>query len=243
MDDDDFRRIWRFPCLLAVLAFITSCRSGQESSVALPTPNATSIYKKTVQSVVGVRVTTWRGERSGTGIILSSDGLILTSNSVCPIDSEGIKVWLKGPRRLHASIVGTEPRYDISLIRIKCDNDLKTIPIGQSSKVQIGEAAYTIGNFNDSIILNDEAALSSGVISGAYQVPNEREGSNYVGPVLETSAAVGIGMEGAPCLDAEGRLIGVVTTNYSASRRLGLAIPIDELKPVIESLWALWPGK
>jgi serine protease Do len=75
-----------------------------------------------------------------------------------------------------------------------------------------------------------------GIVSGFYRLDEDRASSTYVGTVLETTAAVNVGMEGAPILDASGKMVGLVTLNYSPSRFLGNAIPIDELKPVIERL-------
>lgn len=236
--------------LVALPALVAACSGRQESGSTPPasktgqsTLDAKGIHEKSVHSVAGVRASTALGERSGTGIVLSSDGLILTSYTVCPAEATGIRVWLKGPRRYDGSIVGTDARYDMTLIRIKCGEELKPISLGRSSGVRVGQLSYTIGNLEHSIIRNDEAALSSGRISGAYRVKERRAGSSYVGPVLETSAAIGVGMEGAPCLDAEGLVIGVLTTNYSPSRFLGVAIPVDEIKPAIERLSSLHRAK
>ncbi|MBI3857060.1 MAG: serine protease, partial [Planctomycetes bacterium] len=93
-----------------------------------------------------------------------------------------------------------------------------------------------IGNAANSIILDDQPSLNVGIVSAIYRLADERANSTYTGPVLETTAAVNVGMEGAPCLDGDGRMVGFVTLNYSPHRFLGTAIPVDEIRPVIERL-------
>jgi serine protease Do len=102
--------------------------------------------------------------------------------------------------------------------------------------VKTGEVSYTIGNAANSIILDDQPSFNVGVVSAVYRLTDERANSTYTGPVFETTAAVNVGMEGAPCLNADGRMVGFVTLNYSPHRFLGTAIPIDEIRPVVERL-------
>ena len=69
-----------------------------------------------------------------------------------------------------------------------------------------------------------------------YRLSKPRANADYVGPVIETTAAVNVGMEGAPCLDAKGQMVGLITLNYSPHRFLGVAIPVDEIRQVIARL-------
>ena len=194
------------------------------------------IYEATVNSIVAVRALAPLGERSGTGVVLSADGLILTSYAVCPVASTKIRVWLKGPRRVTAELVATSKRDEISLLRIKPEGPLKPILLGSSADVRIGEVSYTFGNAANSIIHDDQPALQIGIISGLYLLDVKRGGATYTGPVLETTAAVNVGMEGAPCLDARGRMVGMLTLNFSPHRFLGAAIPVDGIWVVVERL-------
>ncbi len=195
-----------------------------------------AVYRKAADSVVAVRAMAPLGERSASGVILSKDGLILTSYAACPDGATNIRVWLKGPRLTTAEIVATSKRDELTLLRIKPRGELKPIELGESSAVRLGEVSYTIGNAANSIILDDQPSFNVGVVSAVYHLADERANSTYTGPVLETTAAVNVGMEGAPCLNADGRMVGIVTLNYSPHRFLGTAIPIDEIKPVIERL-------
>jgi serine protease Do len=194
------------------------------------------VYKKVVDSVVAVRALAPLGERSGSGVILSKDGLLLTSYASCPDGATNIRIWVKGPKLYTAEIVATSKRDELTLLRIKPRGELKPVELGESTSIRTGELSYTIGNAANSIILDDQPSFNVGVVSAVYRLSDERANSTYTGPVLETTAAVNVGMEGAPCLNADGKMVGFVTLNYSPHRFLGTAIPIDEIRPVIERL-------
>ncbi|HZE99827.1 MAG TPA: trypsin-like peptidase domain-containing protein [Planctomycetota bacterium] len=195
-----------------------------------------AVYKKTVDSVIAVRAMAPLGERSGSGVILTRDGLLLTSYAACPDGATNIRVWVKGPRLYTAEIVGTSKKDELTLLRIKPRGELKPVELGESRALRTGDASYTMGNAANSIILDDQPSFNVGIVSAVYHLGDERANSTYTGPVLETTAAVNVGMEGAPCLNADGKMVGFVTLNYSPHRFLGTAIPIDEIKPVIERL-------
>lgn len=202
------------------------------------------VFEKTAESVTAVRaLAPVLGERSGTGAVLTRDGLILTSYAACPEGSTRIRVWVRGPRLYEGELVATSRKDEISIVRIRPAGDLKPIAPGDSSKVRIGDVSYTIGNAANSIIIDDQPSFNAGIVSGLYVLPEERANSTWRGPVIETTAAVNVGMEGAPCLDREGKMVGLVTLNYSPNRFLGAAIPINELKPAIERLLRGQPEK
>ena len=219
--------------LVSASLLLVVCASARAQ---VPDDTHAKVYRRTVDSVVAIRALAIGGERSGSGVVLSKDGLILTSYSVCPEGSTKIRVWVHGPKLYEAEIAGTSKKDELVLLRVRPRAELKPVELGSSGGVKVGELSYTLGNAANSIIDNDEPSLNVGIVSGFYRLAEERASSWYVGPVLETTAAVNVGMEGAPFLDASGRMVGLVTLNYSPSRFLGNAIPIDELKPVIERL-------
>lgn len=194
------------------------------------------VYENVRPAVVAVRALAPLGERSGSGTFISNDGLILTSYAVVPDGSKRIRVWTVGPRRYDAELVATSKRDELSLLRIKPKEPTKPIDYGESGRLRIGEVTYTIGNSGNSIILDDQPTFNVGVVSGLYKLSEPRATSTYTGLVIESTAAVNVGMEGAPLLDAEGRMVGFVTLNYSPNRFLGNAIPIDSQKFVIQTL-------
>ncbi len=197
-----------------------------------------AVYEKVRESVVAVRALAPLGERSGTGIVLSADGLVLTSYAVCPDGSRSIRVWTAGPRRYEAEFVAAAPDAEITLLRVRAPGGLKPLELGRSADVRVGDPAYAIGNAASSIILDDQPSFHAGVISGTYRLAEPRAGASYAGRVFETTAAMNLGMEGAPLLDAAGRAVGLMSPNYSPNRFLGAAIPIDEIRPALERLKA-----
>lgn len=210
--------------------------AGAAAWAQVPDDAHRKVYDRTVDSVVAIRALAPLGERSGSGVVLSKDGLILTSYSVCPQGATKIRVFVHGPKLYEAEIVGTSKKDELVLLKIRPRGDLKPVELGSSAGVKVGDLSYTLGNAANSIIVDDQPSLNAGIVSGFYRLAEDRATSTYVGMVLETTAAVNVGMEGAPFLDASGRMVGLVTLNYSPHRFLGNAIPIDELKPVIERL-------
>jgi serine protease Do len=214
--------------------FLIACSTPSWSQATDDAPRA--VYRKAADSVIAVRAMAPLGERSGSGVILSKEGLLLTSYAACPDGATQIRVWVKGPRLYTAEIVATSKKDELTLLRIKPRGELKPVELGDSASLRIGQVSYTIGNAANSIILDDQPSFNVGVVSALYRLGDERANSTYTGPVIETTAAVNVGMEGAPCLDSDGKMVGFVTLNYSPHRFLGTAIPIDEIRPVLARL-------
>jgi S1-C subfamily serine protease len=204
--------------------------------------NHRKVYDATVDSVVAIRAMAPLGERSGSGVFLTKEGLILTSYSVVPEGSTKIRIWTKGPRQYTGEIVATSKRDEVTLVKV-LPKDAKTalpafkpIVFGDSSKVQQGDVSYTLGNASNSLINDDSPSFNVGVISATYRLNKERANSTYVGAVFETTAAVNVGIEGGPLLNGKGEMVGMVTLNYSPSRFLGAAIPWQMLKDPVALL-------
>jgi S1-C subfamily serine protease len=178
-----------------------------------------AVYRKVVDSVIAIRAMAPLGERSGSGVILSKDGLLLTSYAACPDGATNIRVWLKGPRQYLAEIVATSKKDEMTLLRIKPRGELKPVELGVSGALKTGEVSYTIGNAANSIILDDQPSFT-----GCQRpLPRRRAGRFGIpGPVIETTAAVNVGMEGAPCLNGDGKMIGFGQLN---TRRTASSAP------------------
>jgi putative serine protease PepD len=218
------------------LSFLFAAAAAATAQV--PDDAHQKVYSKTVDSVVAIRAMAPLGERSGSGVILSKEGLILTSYAVCPEGATKIRVWVHGPKLYEGEIVGTSRKDELVLLKIRPRAELKPAALGSSSAVKVGDLSYSLGNAANSIILDDQPSFNVGIVSGFYRLTEDRANSTYTGMVLETTAAVNVGMEGAPILNEAGSMVGLITLNYSPNRFLGNAIPIDELKPVIDRLKA-----
>ena len=195
-----------------------------------------AVLEKAAPSVVAIRAMAPLGERSGSGVVLTKDGYIAASYAVCPEGSDNIRVYLRGPRILIAKLVATSAAHELSLLKVEPKSDLAPVEFGDSAAVKLGDVSYTLGNASNSIINNDSASLGVGIISALYTLREQNGLSIYTGKVFETTAAVNFGMEGSPLLDAKGRMIGLVTLNYSPSRFLGNAIPSNDIRAAIDKL-------
>lgn len=162
-----------------------------------------------------------RVQRSlGSGIIINTNGYILTNNHVIK-DAIEIRVQLQDGREALASVVGTDPETDLAALKISLDN-LENIAIGDPSEAMVGDVVLAIGNpygFGHTV--------TQGIISatGRYGLRL----TAYEG-YIQTDAAINPGNSGGALVDAEGKLLGintVIQTSSGGSQGIGLAIPSD----------------
>ncbi|MBR5237029.1 MAG: trypsin-like peptidase domain-containing protein [Clostridia bacterium] len=170
---------------------------------------------------------------SGSGVILRSDGYIVTNNHVIDGASQ-ITVTTIAGQNIVASVVGKDERTDLAVLKIESDAALPFVELGDSSKLRVGEMALAIGN-----PLREELAgtLTVGYIS-AINRSMVIDGKQMT--MLQTDAAINPGNSGGALLNLRGQLIGINTaksTGYDVEG-LGFAIPINEAKPIIESIIA-----
>ena len=172
----------------------------------------------------------------GTGTIVDPHGLILTSITVVPAKSSRIRVYVRGGRVLSAGLVATSRELEFALLRIdstQISSALSHVVLGDSRGVRRGQRVYTLGNAFESILKDDQVAMSAGVVSGLFSLTTTLSESTYRGHVIETDAPINNGMDGGPLLDDAGRLVGVLSLNYSRNRWLGTAVPVNALKGLL----------
>lgn len=166
----------------------------------------------------------------GSGVIVSSDGYILTNNHVVEGASE-IKVTTSDRREYDATVVGTDPKSDVAVIKIKGDVKLKPIELGDSSRLRLGDVVLAIGN-----PFGVGQTVTMGIVSA--------KGRADLGIVdyedfIQTDAAINPGNSGGALVDMEGKLVGVNTAILSRSggyQGIGFAIPTNMVSPIMESL-------
>ncbi len=171
---------------------------------------------------------------TGTGLIWSEDGYIVTNAHVVQIhQAERWYVKLADNTTHEARVVGVEPMYDIAVLKIDVGRrKLQTIPIGRSSDLQVGQNVYAIGS-----PFGLDQTLTTGVISGLGRELNTEHGR--ILDVIQTDAAINPGNSGGPLLDSAGRLIGMNTAIYSqsgSSSGVGMAVPVDSINRVVPDL-------
>ena len=160
----------------------------------------------------------------GSGFIISPDGYIVTNNHV--IDkAKKIVVTLNDGRKFEAKVVGADPEIDIALLKIDAKK-LHYVPLGDSSKVKVGEWVIAIGN-----PLMYDHTVTAGIISAK----GRRLGSGLES-FLQTDAAINFGNSGGPLVNMAGEVIGVNTAISAQGQNIGFAVPINMVKEVLPDL-------
>lgn len=178
-------------------------------------------------------------EGSGSGIILSSDGYVVTNNHVVePIVERANKgkltIRMDNGREFHnVEIVGRDPQSDLAVLRIKGASGLPAAELGESDSLRVGDWAIAVGNplgFNSTVTLGIVSALNRRHLSG------DRDALDRV---IQTDASINPGSSGGALADIDGRVVGINTAIASAtggSVGIGFAIPINPAKRIIGEL-------
>jgi serine protease Do len=167
----------------------------------------------------------------GSGIILTSDGYILTNRHVVE-DSQALTVELADGRQVDATVVALSDDHDLALIRIAATG-LSPAVIGNSDTLEVGETAIAIG----SPLGTFTETVTRGIISGTGRTITVADGSTgrpvTMTDLLQTDAAINPGNSGGPLLDASGAVVGINTAVSAEAEGLGFAIPISAATPLI----------
>ncbi len=236
---------------------------GTVEQVSLSKYSDTSVYaaNKILPSIVGIEVTynvsssmssfygifgggtpsTSTAQASGSGIIISSDGYILTNNHVVNTSSEStyydiseatsVKVKLQNnDNEYDAKIVGKDSQTDLAVLKIEADN-LTAAEFADSDAIKVGEFAMAVGN-----PLNLGTTITCGVISAVSREVTDSDGNKY--NAIQTDAAINSGNSGGALVDSEGKVIGVNTLKVSSTgvEGIGFAIPINSTIDITKDL-------
>jgi len=231
----------------------TSAAAPRSTSPVVNAPAAASgdgsvesVAQQVLPSVVEIDVSGPEGAGSGSGIILTSDGQILTNNHVVEAagDSGSLEVSFTDGSHAEASIVGVDPLTDTAVIQAEDVSGLTPATIGSSDSLQVGQGVVAIGS-----PFGLDATVTSGIVSALERpvdVGSDGQGNSTVYPAIQTDAAINPGNSGGPLVDMAGHVVGInasIRTTGSAqegaqsgSIGLGFAIPIDEVLPVIDQM-------
>ena len=174
-------------------------------------------------------------QATGSGFIVSSDGVIFTNDHVIEGASK-VEVTLTDGRTLEATVTDTDATHDFAVLKVDA-TDLPTVTLGNSSDLQLGQSVVAIGY---ALGLEGGPSVTSGIISSLErtvqaQDPNVAGGVRTYENVLQTSAAINPGNSGGPLVDLEGRVVGISTAGVSSADNIGFAISIDAARSFIAS--------
>jgi S1-C subfamily serine protease len=172
------------------------------------------------------------GEAAGTGILLTSSGLVLTNNHVIRHAASIHVTDVRTGRRYAAAVVGYDVSADVAVLKLKSASGLKTASLGHSSSVRLNNRVTAVGNAGG---VGGSPTVTNGRVSALHRaITVSDESGNYerLTGLIQSTASVQPGDSGGPLLDSHGRVIGIITASsggfqFDATASGGFAVPID----------------
>lgn len=225
-----------------------SDRASDNGASPSPTQGATdvsAIAPKISPSVVNINVKTGQaspflptgGEGTGSGVIYTQDGYIITNNHVVA-DAADIRVTLASGEEVKGKKVGADPENDIAVVKID-KKGLPAIVVGDSDSITVGELVVAVGS-----PLGFEQTVTAGIVSALHRVVGATGTTgqkNFLTDLIQTDASINPGNSGGALCDGEARLIGInamIASTSGGSVGLGFAIPVNTAKKVADDLIA-----
>ncbi|WP_332642338.1 trypsin-like peptidase domain-containing protein [Aeromicrobium sp.] len=223
---------------------VSSLDTGNTSNTSGPAGAVEKVASKVLPSVVQINVKGKDDAGSGTGIIISSDGEILTNNHVVEVAGDGgtLTVAFNDGTNAKATIVGTDPLTDLAVIKASGKSGLTPATLGSSGDLRVGQEVVAIGS-----PFGLESTVTSGIISALNRPVTSNsatatsQGTTF--PAVQTDAAINPGNSGGPLVDLNGNVVAInsairsgASAGDAGSIGLGFAIPIDLAKNVSKQL-------
>lgn len=211
----------------------------EEQKVTITT-DVSEAASKVSPSVVGVVTTkleknlfdqTKKTEGVGSGIIVDSSGYILTNNHVAGAQENSITVSTQDGREHTAKHIWSDAALDLSIIKIEGEG-FSPASLGDSKVIKVGEPAIAIGN---PLGLTFQRTVTSGIISAVNRTLEVERGV-FMEDLIQTDASINPGNSGGPLVNIKGEVIAINTAKVSTAEGIGFAVPINIIKPVIDSI-------
>jgi len=222
--------------------------SGSDSNSAAD-GSVSQVAAAVLPSVVSIEVSGPGGAGEGSGVIISSDGQILTNNHVVALAANGgqLRVTFNDGKTASAEILGRDPSSDLAVIKASGVSDLKPAKLGSSADLQVGQQVVAIGSplgLQGTVTSGIVSALNRPVRTGSSDTPGG-QGDSAVFNAIQTDAAINPGNSGGPLVNMGGEVIGINSaiaslsqggSQQSGSIGVGFAIPIDKARGVATQL-------
>ncbi|ADJ48797.1 serine protease PepD [Amycolatopsis mediterranei S699] len=250
----------------AIVGLTTTSADGATTSISTPAANGqtvanstsgdvSAVAAKVTPSVVQINVTTGQGEAIGSGVILTSDGRILTNAHVVD-GAQNVVITTSDGKKYQASVVGADTKADIAVVQAKNASGLTAASLGDSSKLAVGQEVVAIGSpggLQNTVTTGIVSALNrnlSDIGQGEQQRSPFSRTSNQSSDspsytAIQTDAAINQGNSGGALVDAQGNVIGINSALYSPSASangsagsvgIGFAIPINDAKKIVDQI-------
>jgi putative serine protease PepD len=232
---------------------LTAGATPSEPAASLPAGSVEQVAAKVVPSVVKLETDMGKQSEEGSGIILSTDGLILTNNHVvaaanggpgAPTGGVQTKVTFANGATTTFKVVGTDPSSDIAVVQAAGASGLTPITLGSSGNLRVGQDVVAIGS-----PLGLEGTVTTGIVSALNRpvaAGGDAQNQNTVLDAIQTDAAINPGNSGGALVNMNGELVGVNSAiatlggdsgqSQSGSIGLGFAIPVDQAKRIADEL-------
>jgi putative serine protease PepD len=203
-------------------------------------PDVRAIVASVRQSVVAIDVTlvsydprgrALNATSSGTGIVLTSSGMIAT-NAHVTAGAQRITVTLPDGSKVDGTLVGARTSEDLAVVYVN-RTDLVPAVIGRSSAMQVGDLVVAVGN---ALALEGGPTASLGIVSALNRTITTNDGSTYA-HLLQTDAAINSGDSGGPLVNAAGEVIGINSAAALTAENIGFAIAIDIALPILGEIY------
>lgn len=213
---------------------------GEESIAAVArsvSPSVVSVLTSTTQAS-RIYNGLYEQEGAGTGMIVSSNGYIMTNKHVVEGVDKVTVVATDGKTYENVDVLGSDPLNDVAFLKIKNVSDLPAITLGDSKTIRIGQTVVAIGN----ALGQYQNSVTSGIVSGTGRpVIASSDGTANGNPesltdLIQTDAAINSGNSGGPLLNLKGQVIGINTAIAADAQSIGFAIPISATKGLLSHL-------
>ena len=192
------------------------------------------IYEKNIPSVVSITASTTGSTATGTGVVLSDKGYLVTNYHVIE-DAQRLTVRLTDERELEAAVVGTDPVSDLAVLYIQAEN-LTAAQFGDSDALRVGDAVVAIG---DPLGVELRGTMTNGIVSA---INRDVSVNGRTMNLIQTNAALNSGNSGGPLINSYGQVVGINTmkigafTDKSGVEGLGFAIPSATVKEIVNQI-------